>query len=74
MGRVGSAGRQFIIKWKNDEETLQNFNHILGSETKNPSLVANEFVFALRESVFYPGRIYGRRGDKLIIKFYDDVM
>ena len=74
MGRVGNTGRQFIIKWKNDEETLQNFNHILGNETRNPSLVANEFVFSLRDGIFFPGRIYGRKGDRLIIKYFDDIM
>lgn len=72
IGRVGQTGRQFIIEWQDGEESLQNFNHILGGEAKIPSLVANECVFALRGEVFFPGRIIGRRGDNLIIKFCDD--
>lgn len=71
VGRVGNAGRQYIIEWADGEESLQNFNHILGGAAKNPSLVANECVFAMRGSVFCPGRITGRRGDRLIIKFFD---
>jgi len=75
-GRIGNTGRQFIIEWKNGEESLQNFNHIFGGAAKNPSLVANECVFATRtnEDVFFPGKIIGRRGENLIIKFYDDKM
>ena len=76
IGRVGNAGRQFILQWNNGEESLQNFNHMLGGSAKNPSLGANECVFANRREskVFYPGRIIGRRGENLIVKFYDDKM
>ena len=74
IGRIGNTGRQFIIRWKNGEESLQNFNHILGGAAHNPSLIANECVFALRGTIFFPGRITGRRGDRLIVKYFDGEM
>ena len=69
MGRVGQTGRQFIIEWPNGEQSLQNFNHIISPEFKNPNLVENEYVFALQESIFYPGHVLGKKGNNLIVKF-----
>lgn len=72
--RVGNTGRQFVIEWENGDESLQNFNHILGGAAKKPSLIANECVFALRGAIFCPARIVGQRGDNLIVKYYDGEM
>ncbi len=69
MDRVGNTGRQFVIEWENGEQSLQNFTHIISPDIKNPNEIQSEFVFALKNSIFYPARVIGKKGSNLVVKF-----
>lgn len=72
VDRVGH-GRQYTIEWSNGKRSLQNSNHIFGVYTRNPKMIVNDYVLAPKETIFLPGRIIGKRGEQLRVKFVDGV-
>ena len=73
MNRVGN-GRQYTVEWSNGKQSIQNANHIFGTYTRNPAIQANDYVLAPRETIFLPGRVLGKRGNQLRVKFVDGVV
>jgi hypothetical protein len=71
--RIGN-GRQYTIEWSNGSQSIQNAVHIFGTYTKNPSLIVNDYVLAPRETIFIPGRIIGKKGSQLRVKFVDGIV
>lgn len=72
--RVGNIGRQYVIEWYNGKQSLQNSNHIFGSDTRKPAIIKNDFVLAPKETIFLPGRVIDKKGDQLKVKFVDGVV
>lgn len=68
--RIGN-GRQYTIEWSNGSQSIQNAIHMFGAYTKNPSIIVNDYVLAPRETIFIPGRIIGKKGSQLRVKFVD---
>lgn len=76
LGRVTSRvgnGRQYVIEWSNNRQSIQNSNHIFGSLTRNPNIIVNDYVLAPKETIFLPGRVIGQKGNFLRVKFVDGV-
>jgi hypothetical protein len=72
ISRVGN-GRQYVIEWSNNKQSIQNSNHIFGSLTRNPNVIVNDYVLAPKETIFLPGRVIGQKGSFLRVKFVDGV-
>ena len=72
MERVGN-GRQFIIEWSNGKQSLQNVNHIFGALTRRPKIIVNDYIIGPKETIFLPGRVIGKKGEQLRVKFVDGI-
>jgi len=72
--RVGDIGRQYVVEWSNGKQSLQNSNHIFGSDTRRASIIKNDFVLAPKEAIYLPGRVVDKRKDQLKVKFVDGVV
>ncbi len=72
--RVGDIGRQYVVEWSNGKQSLQNSNHIFGSDTRRASIIVNDFVLAPKEAIYLPGRVVDKRKDQLKVKFVDGVV
>lgn len=73
VNRVGN-GRQYVIEWANGTQSIQNANHMFGQYTRNPAIIINDYVLAPKETIFLPGRIIGKKGTQLRIKFVDGIV
>lgn len=73
ISQSGNIGRQYVIEWANGQQSLQNANHIFGPNTRKPNVIVNDYVIAPVETVFMPGRIIGRKGQQLKIKFVNGI-
>ncbi len=71
--RVGKA-RQYVVEWSSGKESIQNANHIFGQYTRRPELLVNDYILAPRETIFLPGRVMGRKNNRLKVKFLDGSM
>jgi hypothetical protein len=73
ISRVGN-GRQYTVEWSNGDQSIQNANHIFGIYTRNPAILVNDYVLGPKETIYLPGRVIGKKGNQLRIKFVDGVM
>jgi hypothetical protein len=70
VNRVGN-GSQYVIKWSNNQHSIQNVSHIIGTPNKNTSINKNDFVLALKDNLFLPGMCVDKIQNSLVIKFFN---
>lgn len=73
VSRVGNS-RQYTIEWSNGKQSIQNVIHMFGELTRNPAIIVNDYVLAPKETIFLPGRVIGKRGNQLRVRFVDGQM
>jgi hypothetical protein len=72
--RVGEIGRQYVVEWSNGKQSIQNSNHIFGSDTRKPAIIVNDYVLAPKDTIYLPGRVIDKRNNQLKVKFVDGVL
>lgn len=70
--RKVDMGRQYEIEWPDKTESIQNANHMFGKFSRKKIKHNLDYVLAPKKNVYLPGRVTAKRGDRLIVRYFDE--